>query len=137
MCIRFELVSLVDTGASPDRANVDHSVTELNESSTLLGKLQIRNILKAEVHQVLVLFLTQPLNEAVARKGLAQTNCRQSILGETEVEKTRDVDRGCADLLLLLRKVGAANKPNGTFVAQLREELEHFRSNGLFKTGVC
>lgn len=133
--IRFKLVSLVDTGASPDRANVDHSVTELNKGSTLLGELHIRNIFQAEVHQVLVLVLTQPLNEAVAGKRLAQTNRRQPILGEAEVEETGDIDRGSTELLLLLRQVGAANEANGTLVAQLRKELEHFRSDVLLFNG--
>lgn len=91
--VRFELVPLVNTSASSDRADVDHSVTELNEGSTLLGELHIRNIFQTEVHHVLVLVLTQPLNEAVAGKRLAQTNCRQAILGEAEVKKTGDIDR--------------------------------------------
>lgn len=133
--VRFELVSLVDTRASSDRANVDHSVAELNKGSTLLGELHIRNVFQTEVHQILVLILAQPLNEAVAGKSLAQTNCRQTILGKAEVEETGDIDRRGTKLLLLLDQVGTANEANGTLVAQLRKELEHFRGDRLLFNG--
>lgn len=36
---RLKLVSFLDTGITPDRADIDHAIAELNEGTTLLGQL--------------------------------------------------------------------------------------------------
>ena len=107
--IRFELVSLIDAGIPADGADVDHSVAEFNESTALLGELNIRKVLEDEVDQLLVLVLSDPLYEAVAREALAQTNRGQSVLGEAKVEEGGNFRGGGAELFLLLRKIRAAN----------------------------
>lgn len=105
MHLRFELVALIMAGCTSNRANVDHSVAELNESTALTGKLGVGNELQNKVHQRLVLVLPKPLNKVVAGKGLAQAECGQTVLGEAEVKHGGDIDRGSSELFLLLHKV--------------------------------
>lgn len=64
--IRQELIPLIQASTPPYRTNVDHSVPELNECPSLPRQLEAGNILKTEIHQVLVLLFTKPLDEAVA-----------------------------------------------------------------------
>lgn len=107
--IRFELVPLFNTCISANRTNIDHSVSEFNEGTTLLGQLQVRKVSEDEVHQLLVFLLADPLNEAGAGKRLAQTKSHQTILREAEIEKGGHVRRPRSKLLLLLGKVGSAD----------------------------
>jgi hypothetical protein len=69
--------------------------------------------------KLVVLFLTDPRYEALAREFLAQSVCGQSVLGEAEVEEGGDVDVGCCKLLLLLDEVGAAYEADSDLVAKL------------------
>lgn len=130
-CIRFKFISLVNTGTSPNRTNIDHAIAVFHKRATLLGQFDAGNIRKTEVDDILVSFLAQPLNEAITGQWLAQTNGSQSILGKTEIEKARNIDGRGTDLLLLLDQIGASHEANRAPVAQLGKELEHFGGDGL------
>lgn len=93
--IRFKFVPLVNARIPSHRANVDHSITELNERAALPRKLGIRNILEAEIHQILIFILSKPLDEAIAIERFSQTVCRQAVLGKAEIKEGGDWNRGC------------------------------------------
>jgi hypothetical protein len=112
--IRLKLVPLLHTGITSNGADIDHAIAELNESTTLPGQLDVGNITKAEIDEILVLVLPKPLDEAVAVERLAQAPGHEAVLGEAEIEQAGDFGGSIAQLLLLLDVVGAADL-NGVF----------------------
>lgn len=107
--IRLKLIALVDTGITTNRADVDHAIAEFNKGTALLWQLDFRDVSKTEVCELLVLFLAEPLNEAVAGEWLAQTVGHEAVLGEAKVKQCGDICRGRAQLLLLFDEVGTAD----------------------------
>lgn len=89
--IRLKLVALLNAGVTANWANVDHAAAEFNKGTTLLRKLDLGNVSKTEVRELLVLLLSKPLDEAVARKRLAHAVGNQAVLGEAEVEQSGDI----------------------------------------------
>jgi len=92
------------------------------------------------------------LDEAVARERLAHTEGHQTVFREAEVEEGGHISGSRAQLLLLLHKVGTADLSNvleggggcvgwnwktdvanGALVTETREQLKHFRLDGLVK----
>lgn len=127
LIVGLELVSLLGAGVSADGADVDHAVTELNKGSSLDGDVQVGNVVQDKVGKLLVLILTNPLDEAVGGERLTQLVCGQAVLGEAVVEEGGDRHAGgLAELLLLLDEVGAADEANGAFAAEGLEEGEDF-----------
>jgi len=84
--IRFKFLPLLGAGIPANRADVDHTIAEFNEGAALLRNLQVGDVLEQEVDQLLVLLLSQPLDEAVAAKRFAQAESGQSVLSEAEIE---------------------------------------------------
>lgn len=119
--IRLELIPLLHAGITSNGADIDHAISELNESTTLPGQLDVGNITKAEIGEILVLLLAEPLNEAVAVQRLAQAPGHEAVLGETEIEQAGDFGGSIAQLLLLLNVVGAADL-NGVFQLDSTED---------------
>ena len=107
------------------------SIPEFNKSPRLDRTLDIRNISQTKVHQLLILLLSQPANEAIAGQRLPKSYSRQAIFSEAEIEEACDGDRGCAELFLLFDEIGAANEAYGAFMAEGGEELQHFGGDGL------
>lgn len=107
--IRFKLITLLNASSTSHGTNVNHSIAELNESTTLPGQLGVGNELENKVDQRLVLVLSQPLNEVVARQRLAETESSQAVLREAEVEHGGNIDIRGSKLLLLFHEVRAAN----------------------------
>lgn len=107
--IRFKLVTLFHAGVTPDGANIDHAIAELNKSTTLSRQFDIGNVAKAEVGQGLVLVLPEPLDEAVALERLAETPCDETVLREAKIKETGHLGSSIAQLLLLLHIVGTAD----------------------------
>lgn len=86
----FKFIPLLDASVPPYRTDVDHPVPELDKSATLLGQLKFCNVLEAEVHQILILLFSEPVDEAVTRERLSETVGDQSVLGKGEVEEGGD-----------------------------------------------
>lgn len=124
LVVALVLVPLVDARVSPDRAHVDHAVAELHKGASLHGQVEVGNVVQDELHQPLVLVLSDPADERGARQLLAQTNSREAVLGEAEIEEGGDRDGSGAELLLLLDEVGSADESNGDLVAETGEEGE-------------
>lgn len=80
-----------------------------------------------ETDQLLVPFLAEPLDEAMAGKRFAGLVGRETILGKAEVEERGDGDRRRSDLLLLLAQVGAADEANSCLLSHLVQKRKHFR----------
>jgi hypothetical protein len=57
-----------------------------NGHSPLDRNIQVRNVMQYEARQLLVLFLAQPLDEAVAWKRFSEPKRRKPILGKTEIK---------------------------------------------------
>lgn len=57
------------------------------------------------LHELVVLLLPNPPNEALAGLLLSHAVCCEAILGKAKVEEGRDIDIGGRELLLLFRKV--------------------------------
>lgn len=112
--IRLELIPLLHTCISSNGANVDHSITEFDKGTTLLGQLDIRNVLQTEIDKILILLLTQPLNETIASETLSKTVGSQAVLGKGEVKEGGDIDGRGAELFLLLGQVRTANLNNAS-----------------------
>lgn len=125
------VITLLNTGITPDGGHVDHAVAELDERSTLDGNVEVGDVVQDEADEALVVVLADPLDEAVARERLAHTVSREPILRKAKVEERGDGDGRSAELFLLLSEVGAADEANGDLVAKLRQELQHFRCHAL------
>lgn len=80
------LVPLLNACVSADRADVDHAVPELDESSALLWDFEIGNVVEDELDELLVRLLTKPVDEAVGGQWDTHAVCGQTVLGEAEVE---------------------------------------------------
>lgn len=110
----LKVISLLGARISAHGGDIDHAIAELDKGTPLHRDVQVGNVVKAEVCELLVLVLADPLDEAVAGHGLAELVGRQAILGEAEVEEGGDGDAsGLAQLLLLLDEVGAADETDG------------------------
>lgn len=107
--LRLELIPLLHTGITSNGADINHAIAELNKGTTLFGQLDVGNITKAEISELLVLLLAEPLDEAVAVEGLAQAPGHEAVLGEAEIEQSGHFSSGIAQLLLLLNVVRAAD----------------------------
>lgn len=126
LVVGLVLVSLVVAGIPANGTDVDHAVAELDKGAALDGNIEVGNVAEAEVDELLVGPFADVLDEAVGGQGLAELVRNQAVLGEAEVEETGDGDTsGAAKLLLLLDEVGAADKADGAFPAQLLEQSEH------------
>ena len=80
------LVALLHGRIPADRADVDHAVSELDESTTLLWNIEIGNVVEDELDESLVVVLTDPLNERSGRKRRTHAVGGQTVLGEAVVE---------------------------------------------------
>lgn len=69
----------------------------------------------------------------MARKRLAEFECREPVFREAVVKERGYVDGGRAELFLLLDEVGAADESNCHFVAQGGEQGEHFGFDALWE----
>lgn len=116
--ILLVLIPLLRAGITTNRRDVDHAVAELDESSSFDGNIQIRNVVQDEAYKLLVVVLTNPLNEAGTCKWLTHTVCSQAVLRKAKVEEGSDRDRGGAELLLLFDQIGASHEANGDLVAE-------------------
>lgn len=125
------LIALLDCSIPANRAHIDHAITELDESAALDRDVQISHVVQNEAHQLLVVVLANPLDEAVRCEGNAHADGRETVLGKAEVEEGCDGDGRGAELLLLFGEVGAADETDGDFVAEGGEELEHLGRDGL------
>jgi len=126
LVVPLELEPLGLAGVPPDGADIDHAVAELDEGAPLDGDVEVGDVVQDEAHELLVLVLADPLDEAVGGEGHAVPERRQAVLGEGEVEEGRDGHVGRAELLLLFGEVGAAYRADGALLPELGEEGEHF-----------
>lgn len=125
------IISLLHARVPAHWADVDHAIAELDESTSLDWDVQVCDVVQNVSDELLVLFLTNPLDEAVRGERLAHAVRGQAILCEAEVEERSDWDRGRAELLLLFGEIGASDEADCYFVAERGEELEHLWGNGL------
>ena len=130
-----EVETLLMARVTADRADVDHAVAELDESAALDGDVHVGNVVQDERGQLLVLLLSDPLDEAAGRQRLAVLEGSQAVLGKAEVEERQDVDGRRAQLLLLLGEVGAADEADGDLLAETSEEVQHLRGGTLRSSG--
>lgn len=63
--VLLEVVSLLSAGVTADRADVDHAVAELDKGSALDRNVEISDVVENEVGKLLVLLLTNVLDEGV------------------------------------------------------------------------
>jgi hypothetical protein len=131
LVVSFILIPLLHTRIPPHRTNINHPIPKLHKRAPLKRDLQIRNIMQNKPNQLLILFLPNPLNEAMGGERDAHFVGCEPVLGEAEVEHGRYGSGGSAELLLLLGEVGAADEADGYFLAEVVEELEHFGGYGL------
>lgn len=130
----LKVVSLLCASIATNRGDIDHAVSELNKGSALDGDIQIGDVVQAEVDELLVLVLANPLDEAVGLQRRAKLEGRQSILGEAEVEELGDAHAGgLAELLLLLSEVGAADVASRALGAEGLKESENLGGGGLLE----
>ena len=123
--ILLVLIPLLRTRITPNGANIDHPIPELDKRAPLDRDIQIRDIMQDELDQLLIPVLANPIDEALARQQGAQLVRRQPVLGEAEVEARGDAQRCRPELLLLLHEVGAADVADGDFLAKVGEHSDH------------
>ena len=122
---------LLHTRIPANRTNINHPIPELHKRTPLHRNIQIRDVSKQEIDQLLVRVLAEPLDERMRGQRHAHTDSGEPVLREAEVEEGGYRDAGGAELLLLFGEVRAANEADRDFVAEGGEELEHFWGNGL------
>ncbi len=130
-----EVKTLLLARVTANGADIDHAVAELDERAALDGDVQVGNVVEDERGQLLVLLLSDPLDEAAGRQRLAVLEGSQAVLGKAVVEECQDVDGRRAQLLLLLGEVGAADEANGDLLAETSEEVQHLRRGTLRSSG--
>ncbi len=64
----FESQTLLVSAIASDGRNVDHGITEFDEAAAFNRNIQISNVTKCEIDQLLVLFFPQEPNEALIKK---------------------------------------------------------------------
>ena len=86
LIVILKLISLSLGAVSADRANIDHTITELNESSSLDGDIKVGDVVKDEVNQSLKGGLTDMATETLSSEvftslvGIETVLC-ESVLG--------------------------------------------------------
>lgn len=106
----LELVSFGLAGITANRADIDHTVPEFNEGSTHVGKaLEFGNVSQAELCKLLVLLLTEPLDEGVGGELFAQTEGSEAVFGEAEIKEGSNREGGCSQLFLLFDQIRTPN----------------------------
>jgi hypothetical protein len=65
LVVLLEVVSFLCAGVTADGADVDHAVAELNKGSALDRNVEISNVVKDKVGELLVLLLSNVLDEGV------------------------------------------------------------------------
>jgi hypothetical protein len=131
LVVLFVVVALLCAGVAPNGRHVDHAIAKLDKGAALDGDVEVGNVVQDEAHQLLVLRLADPLDEAVGGQLLAEPVGCEAVLGEAEIEHGGDVDVGAAELFLLFDEVAAADEADGDFLAQAHEEGEHFGGGAL------
>jgi len=135
LVVGLKVVALLGGGVAADGRDVDHAVAVLDEGAALDGDVEVGDVVQDEAHELLVLVLANPLDEAVGGELLAELVGRQAVLGEAEVEEGGDDRVGVAELLLLLGQVAAADEADGTLLAQTCEQVEDLWGDGLSMGG--
>lgn len=129
----LKVVALLGAGVTADGADVDHAVAELDKGAALDRQIKVGDVVEAEVGELLVLVLADPLDKGVGLEGLAELVGSEAVLGEAKVEEGGDgLASGLAQLLLLLGKVGAADVADGALGAKFLEDLEDLWRGVLF-----
>lgn len=119
--------------AAPGNESSAGPIPEFHKSAPLDRAIDLADISQAEVDQLLVFVFAQPSNETRARQWLAQSEGRQAVLGEAEIEQRGHIDSWGTQLLLLLDQVRASNVTYGTLVTEGGEELQHLWGGRLFR----
>lgn len=65
LVVLLEVVSFLCAGVTADGADVDHAVAELDKGSTLDRNVEIGDVVEDKVGELLVLLLTNELDEGV------------------------------------------------------------------------
>ncbi len=103
----FALRAGADAALNGGLGGVD--VPKLDKGPPLDRDVDAGNVDEAEVDQLLVALLAEPLDEAVAGQRLAEPVRREAVFRKAEVEERRDGYGGRAELFLLLGEVGASD----------------------------
>eukprot|EP00353_Schmidingerella_taraikaensis_P017146 CAMPEP_0185603994 /NCGR_PEP_ID=MMETSP0436-20130131/2960_1 /TAXON_ID=626734 ORGANISM="Favella taraikaensis, Strain Fe Narragansett Bay" /NCGR_SAMPLE_ID=MMETSP0436 /ASSEMBLY_ACC=CAM_ASM_000390 /LENGTH=145 /DNA_ID=CAMNT_0028234701 /DNA_START=351 /DNA_END=789 /DNA_ORIENTATION=+ len=85
LVVLLELVALRLGAVAANRAHIDHSVAELNESATLDRNVEICDVVKAEVDESLQVVFTQVQVEALLFNSLALFVGVEAVLSEAIV----------------------------------------------------
>ena len=128
---RLKGEALLGRGVTAHGADVDHAVAELDKGAALDGDLEVGNVVEDKLDELLVVVLAEPLDEGVGGQLLATLVGSEAVLGKGKVEEVGDRDVGCAQLLLLLDKVAAADKANGNLLAKTDQEVKDLRGGVL------
>ena len=84
------IISLLYTRITSNGTDIDHAVSELNECASLYWYIEIRNVMKNPLDQVLVFWLAQPINKGGCSKWYTELEGSQSVFWEAEVEEVCD-----------------------------------------------
>lgn len=126
LVISLKLVSLFGGRVSTDWRNVDHAVTELNESTSSLWKLDLRKILQNEDNELVVLLLAQPIDEGLGGKLFTASVGSETIFSEAVIKHLENIG---TKLFTLLCQIRATNKPNHSLLSDLSQSVLHFVGN--------
>lgn len=77
LVVGLVIVALLGARVSTDRRHVDHAVAKLDKGATLDGDVQVCDVVQDEGHELLVLGLADPLDEAVGGESLTVLWSRQ------------------------------------------------------------
>lgn len=116
--VLLELIALRDAGVSANRADVHHSISELDKGTSLDWNIQVGNVVKNELDQLLVVVLANVIDESLGSERDTRLVCGETVLCETEIKERGDWNRSRTELFLLLGKIGATDEANCDFLAE-------------------
>lgn len=127
--ILFEIIALRLGAVPSDWGNVEHTVSELDECTTLDRNIKVSDHAKRELDKHLQTIVPEEVQKRLAMKLLSIKKSHQAILGEHIIELLKNI---ASHLFLLLLHIAPPNKANGvTGCAQRLQTRLHLGRSGI------
>lgn len=120
----LKIIPLLAGAIAADGGGVEHSTAEFNESSTLDGNVDVRQILHDPIDEFLDILLAEKSGDALDLEHLTILVGDESISILTKVVR-EGLDNAIAQLLFLLGQIASTDDANGNFVREGFHEYHH------------
>mmetsp|Transcript_4710 Transcript_4710/g.6910 ORF Transcript_4710/g.6910 Transcript_4710/m.6910 type:complete len:257 (-) Transcript_4710:57-827(-) len=118
----LKIIPLHAGAIAADGGDVEHSTAEFNESSTLDGNVDVRQILHDPIDEFLDILLAEEFGDGLDLEHLTILVGDESILAKVV---RKGLDNAIAQLLFLLGQIGSTDDANGNFFREGFHEGHH------------